>query len=360
MTAGPAVRSYEQVWENYTGCRHAIMVSSGSAANEMIARHRKKELIESGHWPSGNKVILPVCTWVSSVSPWIQEGFVPVWCDISTNLCAPVDAIAKIIKTDQDGEIRSVFYTTLLGQADYLPELRAICVSLGVKLMLDNCESSFSSATSGEHFCSFGLSSTSFYFSHPATTGTEGGMIFCESDADADWFRMMRNHGLTRGMPERYRNEEADPAFDFHLPGTNARSSDLQAHMGSLIFKRSLAFCEERKKLSSLFYATLDAAHFCDVTQGNCSHPLMALPIVPNPVNRRGHRHVSALLARLGIEHRPIVGGNLLRHTAFKQFGNAKLFPRAEWLHDNCAYVGLHAGVTESMVVELAMELNRA
>lgn len=360
-TQGPAVRAYEKTWEAYTGAKHAIMVANGSVANELLAKRRRKELTDEGRWPHDNKVIFPVCTWVSSVSPWIWEGFSPVWCDISENLCAPQDGIVKLL---QETHARTVFYTTLLGQTDDLVSIKAICVHYGARLMVDNCESCFSRTPCGfgykeQHVCAVAPSSTSFYFSHPATTGTEGGMVFCDDDKEDDWFRMMRNHGLTRGMPAAYLNPDAHPSFDFFLPGSNYRSSDLQAYMGSLTFKRTLAFAARRIELASLFYGSLNRHYYCDPTMGRARNPMMALPILPNPTNRDGGASVKAVLDRLGIEYRPIVGGNLLRHTAFKQYGDARMYPRAQHLHDHGVYVGLHEGVQPEMILELATELNK-
>lgn len=369
-TQGTAVRAYEELWERYTGAKHAIMVSNGSVANELLARRRKEEIIRKGggRWPFDNKVVFPVCTWATSVAPWIHEGFVPVWCDISTNLCASSDGIAKLLKMDKVGRIKTVFYTTLLGQSTDLTALQAVCDAHGSKLLLDNCESSMSfdkpatwigTRDPARHFCSMAPSSTSFYFSHPVTTGTEGGMIFCDDAGEADWYRMVRNHGLTRGMSEQYRNLDVHPAFDFYLLGTNSRSSDLQAYMGSLTFRRSIAYAKQRIALAKAFYAALDKEKYVDVTQGRCDNPLMALPIVPNPTARAGDEHLSKVLDRLGVEHRPIVGGNLLRQTAFKKFGTPSLYPRAQHVHDHAVYIGLHEGVSLKMVLELADELNR-
>ena len=183
-------------------------------------------------------------------------------------------------------------------------------------------------------------------------------MIFCGDVGEADWYRMMRNHGLTRGMPEQYRNKDAHPAFDFYLLGKNSRSSDLQAYMGSLAFKRAIKFGERRIELAREFYSALDKTRYVDVTMGNCTNPMMALPIVPSPT-ARSDDHIALTLDRLGIEHRPIVGGNLLRHTAFKKYGSPKLYPRAQHIHDHGLYVGLHEMVTNDMVIELAEELNK-
>jgi dTDP-4-amino-4,6-dideoxygalactose transaminase len=365
MTAGAMVRKYEEKWEKYTGAKHAIMVTNGSLANELIAQHRKEQLISAGQWPHRNRVVFPVCNWVTSVAPWIRLGFVPVWVDCSQHLCARVEDIARVLVTDKEKVIGTVFYVTLLGQAAPLVSLSSICYEAGVELLLDNCESSLSFnhelwLPDAKHFCSIATSSTSFYFSHPATTGTEGGMVFCENGDDANWFRMMRNHGLTRGMPERYRNYDVHAAFDFHLLGTNARSSDLQAYMGLLTFDRTVAFAKERIRLATLFYDALDKTMYCDITNGRCENPMMALPILQHPQNGRGRESLYGLLDSLGIEHRPIVGGNLLRHTAFKPYGDARFYPRAQDVHDRGVYVGLHEGVTSGMVFDLAQQLNNS
>ena len=366
MTAGPEVRRYEERWERYTGAKHAIMVANGSVANELIAVRQRERLIARGDWPHKNRVVFPVCNWVTSVSPWLRLGFEPVFVDVSQNLCAGVEEIAEVLIKDSERHIGTVFYVTLLGQATRLVDLAKVCERHGAALLLDNCESSLGFSSDAlfhppAHFCSLGISSTSFYFSHPVTTGTEGGMVFCTNADDDDWFRMMRNHGLTRGMPAKYRNSEAHEAFDFHLAGTNARSSDLQAYMGALTFDRSVAFGKERIRLATLFYGSLYNYKFCDITNGRCDTPLMALPILPNPTYRSGGAsNLRGLLDTMGIEHRPIVGGNLLRHTAFKRYADARAFPRAQWLHDQGVYVGLHHGVTADMVETLARRLNEA
>lgn len=364
-TAGARVWEYEQAWERYTGAEHAIMVANGSQANELIAEYRKWQLMQAGEWPKRNKVIFPVCTWVSSVSPWLRMGFEPVWVDISTNLCGNIDAIAKHLSGAGQYQIGTVFYTTLGGIASQLGRLREICAENGVELMLDNCEAAFSFTedqyTIGRrHVCSLATSSASFYFSHHTTTGTEGGMIFTRDAEAADWFRMARNHGLTRGMPVKYQNTDAHPLFDFYWPGTNARSSDLQAFMGLLVLAKQQAFSDTRSKLVRAFYNALSPELYDDPTQWTNDCPLMFLPIIPKSTSRHEAKGPFAVLRELGIELRPVVGGNLLRQTAFKSHGNPKHYPRAEHIHDHGCYVGLHEGVTLDMILELAEALNRA
>lgn len=361
-TAGEWIERYEHRWEAYTRAPHAIMVSSGSAANELIALRRKWELQQSGEWPRRNRVVFPACTWISSISPWIHVGFEPVFTDIGYNLNATVEQVEAAIKSDD--RVVTAFYTTLLGHSCDLPALLAMCRRHRVKLNLDNCEASFSWAQSRRpdgtsqpvHFCNLVPSSTSIYFSHFTTSGTEGGLVFCQTDEENEWYRMMRSHGMTRGMPARYRNPDVEAMFDFHYLGSNYRSSNLQAFMASLDFDRALAFAPERVRLSRAFYEALgdafDKPHY-DPTGG---YVPLSLPIVAKSDRGLIHKVRAHLLAR-GVQLRQIVGGNLCRQTCFKGMADPTSFKRADWVHFNGVYIGLGQDVTLRMVETLGAEL---
>jgi len=377
-TQGKYVEDYEKTWSKYVGGAHVIMVSSGSTANELIALRRKWELEGYGGqfesiFNQKKKVLFPACTWISSISPWINIGFEPAFMDIGRNLNSFSEDVEKALKADTNREIGTVFYTTLLGFAGDLEKIANVCRDYKVELLLDNCESSFSwkqFGTNGwddyySHFCNYATSSTSIYFSHLTTSGTEGGLIFCKGDEEADWYRMMRSHGMTRGMPEHYKNPNVDPMFDFYYMGSNYRSSNLQAYMASLDFERALKFCKKRKDISLTFSSNLDGGKFDSLVH----HPMesegaytpMVLPIIvrkninrPDLINK-----VKGYLTACGVEYRPIVGGNLLHQTAFKKYGfKPEDFPNAEWIHHNGIYIGLHHKVTYEMVKDLAKEIS--
>jgi CDP-6-deoxy-D-xylo-4-hexulose-3-dehydrase len=59
------------------------------------------------------------------------------------------------------------------------------------------------------------------------------------------------------------------------------------------------------------------------------------------------------------IETRPIISGNLLRQTCYKQFGDYKDFPNSEFLHTNGFYVGLHPKVTKTQIDSLITTINK-
>lgn len=366
-TYGKWIKSYEDLWVKEFGVKHAIMVSSGSTANELIALRRKWELQQMGEWPRRNKVIFPVNTWISSVSVWIHAGFEPVFVDVepsNLNVSAPI--LKAALDKDSDGVIGTVFYTALLGYFNDLDECKRLTEAHGSRFLMDNCEASFSSYWSkdGHHRSILGLTtcSTSIFFSHLTMSGTEGGLIFTESDDEADWYRMMRSHGLTRNMPAKYRNPNVGAEFDFYLLGSNYRSSNLQAYMASLDFNRAIRFSEEnRGSLVYAFYDLLNTSRYEKFCTLFAKDDLGAIPLaIPILCKTKEDRiKVESYLKDRGVMTRPIIGGCLLAHTAFKGYGNINDYPVAKWAHECGLYIGLHKNVTFDMVEDLAKELNR-
>lgn len=373
-TQGEWVKKYEDKWKELTGARHAIMVASGSAANELIALRRKTELEAAGQWPQCNRCIFPAVTWISSISPWINFGFEPVFVDVSgRSMNSNLADIKSALDKDTEGKIKTIFYTTLLGFSEDLVEITKLCEERGVSLLLDNCESSFSriaiSPTESISLCSFTTCSTSMYFSHLTTTGTEGGMIFCTTDEEADWYRMARSHGMTRGMPDFYKNKNVDPYFDFYMLGSNYRSHNLAAYMGLLDIDRAYKYCTDtdnkncRINVAKTFNDRLNVNFDNPHQQKHDDNVPMALPIVLSPIGGSTKKHFIHLVKKAleisGIEYRPLVSGNLLRQTAFAKYGKPEDFPNAEWLHHNAVYIGLHHEITNDKVAQVAYGLNR-
>jgi dTDP-4-amino-4,6-dideoxygalactose transaminase len=371
-TYGNYIAAYEESWNKLIGHGvQSVMVSSGSTANELIALRRKWELQQVGQWPRRNKVIFPVNTWVSSVTPWIHAGFEPVFVDVEpNNLNVSSRALKKAFEKDEERSIGTVFYTALLGFFGDLDNCMTVTKAYGAKFLMDNCEASFSTlyrniSLEGIPLVALTTSSTSIFYSHFTTSGTEGGLIFTTDEEEYDWFRMMRSHGLTRGMPEKYKNPDVHPSFDFAFLGSNYRSSNLQAYMASLDLQRAFEFSsKERYALFDAFYLKI-SEHNKNIKmfyQADKNGDLdgevvpLALPII---FKSRDMRIKAEMFCKLnGVETRPIIGGCLLAHNAFKEYGDVKDFPVAMNSHENGIYVGLNQNVTKDMVIRLAADLS--
>jgi dTDP-4-amino-4,6-dideoxygalactose transaminase len=253
-----------------------------------------------------------------------------------------------------------------LGFFDDVLESKKITENYGARFLLDNCESSFSyycpKAGSHKSILKLATSSTSIFFSHLTMSGTEGGLIFTESDEEAEWYRMARSHGLTRGMPEKYKNPNVNPDFDFYLLGSNYRSSNLQAYMASLDFERAFDFGEKRQYLFSLFNYSLPEEKYINIFKnvekddlGNNMYCPLAIPIVCK--TEEGRKRLEIELKKEGVVTRPLIGGCLLAHTAFKKYGNMDDFPVAKKLHNCAIYIGLNKSITKNKIFALLMKI---
>lgn len=360
-TQGELVRKYEQEWKSFVGSQYAVMTSSGSTANTLMAMYVKDSL--GRNFRTRNRVILPAITWQTSVSPWIREGFRPIFVDIDeTSLCADTALIYDRIQEDPD-RVACVFPTSLLGMSPIIKYLTYIEEDYPeIRLMFDNCENSFGSYN-GKNLSSLYTSSTSMYFGHQATTGGEGGMIFTNNYKEFEYFLMARNHGMVRGLDnyasleakQKYRNPDVDERFDFNLLGNNYRSTDISAFIGLLDFEKIEKHAEKRKQLSSLFRVSL-SPDFFETQAGSI---LFALPLIPrrtlslqNQVKIKNR--LIEYFKKHSIEYRPIISGNLLRHTAYKNYNkNQSHFPIAEHVHDFGLYVGLYPNLNEEKILDL-------
>ena len=140
-TYGKYVAQYEEMWNKFIGFGvKSVMVSSGSTANELIALRRKWELEQAGEWPRKNKVIFPVNTWISSVTPYIHAGFEPVFVDVDArNLNVFSWHLEEAFKKDTDKLIGTVFYTALLGFFGDIEKCIEVTKKNGARFLMDNC-----------------------------------------------------------------------------------------------------------------------------------------------------------------------------------------------------------------------------
>lgn len=366
-TYGKWVEKYEKMWEDYLGGKsHAILVSSGSAANELIALRRKWELQQSGDWPKKNKVVTNVNTWISTASPFIHSGYEVVFCDVGKKcLSITSEYLKKILDQDVNKEIGAVFYVPILGFLGDVEKCRELTEKHGAKFLMDNCEASCTSffdwkSYSDTHVLNYTTCSTSIFYSHFSTSGTEGGLIFTQSEEERDWFKMMRSHGLTRGMSEKYKNKKVNGMFDFALLGSNFRSSNLQAYMASLDLDRAMKFSHtKRNKLFRVLNILLDNNKFYSIGSlgAATNSPPLAIPILCK--DKETKIKVETYCKIKGIETRPVIAGCLCEHTAFKGLCDSNDFPNAMEIHEKGLYIGLNKNVTEKMVTALALELNK-
>jgi CDP-6-deoxy-D-xylo-4-hexulose-3-dehydrase len=348
-TYGKQVQKFEQKMAKYVGSKYALFVSSGSTANTLLAYYLDQ--VETKR-----KIIFPAVTWPTSITPFIKCGFEPVFVDVNlTDLSMNLDQVENILKEDND--VGTIFITSLLGISPDIDRLNYFKTKYKVRVMLDNCESTFTTFR-GKNISSFFTSTTSTYFGHMLQS-VEGGFVFTNDEKEYELFNMIRNHGMYRHLPiedqDKYKNPEVDPLFDFYCIGNNFRNSDIHAYIGLLDFERVHLYTFHRKFCGELFASMLDQHSFYKVQITNEDN-LFSLPIIAK--NKQKVDKIKKFCKSEGIEYRPIVGGNLLKQTAFKKYDKYKDYPNANIINENGLYVGLHYGVDPEYIKKFVEVIN--
>lgn len=345
-TQSKYVDLFEDKMATYVGA-YATFVSSGSAANTLVANYYKEKL-------GVRNVIVPATTWATSVSPFILAGYKVYFCDVNEdNLAMCPQKLGEAIENIEGKTL--IFPTSLLGyNIEYDKYFDIIEENDNLYLAVDNCENTFGKQD-GEHVCSKTISTTSTYFGHMLNS-VEGGFVFSQNQSESDYFRMARNHGMTRGVVTNF-NDSVDDLFSFQELGSNFRNSDINAFIGLLDFERKNEYAALRMELSEYFFSKLryDFWRFHDTELGS-NYPF-CLPIIHG--KSKICERARGICQALGIETRPIISGNLLRHSAFRNYGNASDYKVSEFLSTNGFYIGLHSGVSKSMIDKLTGELNK-
>jgi dTDP-4-amino-4,6-dideoxygalactose transaminase len=208
LTTGPRAAELEERFAAYAGAKHALAVSSGTAAMHLA-------LVALGIGP-GDEVITTPITWPATANVIVHTGATPVFADVrDSDLNIDVESVRKLV-TPRTAAIMPVH---LYGQPADLDPIHA----LGLPVVEDAAhaaESEYRGRKIG------GLSEATCFslYATKSVAAGEGGIVTTDSDELAEAIRaltiMRRGHGSL---------------YDIAVPGYKANLSDVLA---------SIALCQ--------------------------------------------------------------------------------------------------------------------
>jgi len=305
-----------------------------------------------------NEMIFPSTTWATSVSPFIREGFIPKFLDISLkDLSMDLDLLENYL-SERSRKVKCVFITSLIGFTPDIKRIQDISQKYNVRIMFDNCENHLGKFQ-GKNVNSFFTSTTSTYFGH-LIQSVEGGFIFTNRDHEYDYFLMARNHGMTRSIrtPNKYQNRDVDPLFDFYLKGNNFRNTNINAFICSLDFARESHYIKD-KNIKYKMFKELTSEHliFPEPSNDTVDVPF-CLPIIMKPTKAKKIKALKQHCSHHSIEFRPLISGNLLKQTAFTEYDDGENFKNSTYLHHNSFYIGLPNKLKKRQIKKFCKALN--
>lgn len=238
ITCGPMVDLFEQVLCDYTGAKHAVAVSNGTAALHCAC-------LAAGI-SEGDEVITTSMTFAASANCSLYCGAKPVFADINPKTYnIDPDSIREHI-TEKTKAIIAVDFT---GQAVEVDRIRTICDEYKL-VLIEDAAHSLGTSYNGKKVGSL-ADMTTFSF-HPVktVTGGEGGAILTNNEAYYKKLVLYHAHGITHNEALMEGTPHEGPWYYEQIElGYNYRMTDFQAALIISQMKKLDRFIARREEI---------------------------------------------------------------------------------------------------------------
>jgi dTDP-4-amino-4,6-dideoxygalactose transaminase len=252
LSMGHWATDFERSFTEFTGRKHAIAVSSGTAGLHLCVR--------AAGISAGDVVITTPFSFVASANVLLYENAIPVFVDVDphTGNIDPqlVAQAARDLKQGGSaatkwlprkvpagrGGLKAILAVDVFGQPADLDPLRSTAQEHGLAFLEDACEALGAeykrrpAGTCGDQAV------FAFYPNKQITTG-EGGAIVTDDTAQADLMRALRNQGRASG----------DTWLQHTHLGYNYRLDEMSAALGTIQMTRLEELVRKREQVASWY-----------------------------------------------------------------------------------------------------------
>ena len=346
-TMGPRVHRFEAAFAAFCGTRHAIAVSSGTAALHLA-------LVAAG-CQTDDEVVLPSLNFVAAANAVVHTGATPVFCDIrgldDLNL-DPDDVEAAV--TERTKAIIVLHYGGFPCDMDAVGEIAG---RHGL-IVIEDAAHAPGATWRGRRCGAIGDIGCFSFFSNKNLPIGEGGMVVTDDDRLADRIRLLRSHGMTALTWERHRGDAS--SYDVVTPGFNQRMDEVRAAVGLAQLDRLGSWNTARAQIAARYRAVLEGVYglaipfAAEAPDSSSSHHL-ATVVLPDEVRRAS---VQAALAANAVQtsvHYPPVH----RFSHYKPIVR-RILPRTEAAGDRLLTLPLFPHMHDGQVELVTQGLLRA
>jgi dTDP-4-amino-4,6-dideoxygalactose transaminase len=285
LSMGPRTEAFEAAFARYTGARHAVAVSSGTAALHIMCL--------AASLGEGDEVIVPALTFVATVNAVRYAGATPVFADIAGTLepwLSP-EACASAIGP----RTRAILHVEYGGHPGAVARLAELAERHELVLLHDAAHS-IGAKVGDRHVGTLGKAAAYSFFANKNLAIGEGGMVTTDDDDVARTLRLLRSHGMTTLTWDRHRGHAS--GYDVVALGFNYRMDEPRAALGISRLARLDEENGRRAELDAGYRAALDGVVECPLADADGSSRAYHLftVLLPDGVERAAVR--SALAAR--------------------------------------------------------------
>lgn len=228
LVQGSKVLEFENMVCEYLNVKHAIAVSSGTAALHLalLALNIK----------AGDEVIVPDFTFPATANVVEAVGATTKFVDIDlSTFCMDADKIEEQITK----KTKAIIPVQEFGQSCEMSKILKLAEKYNLNI-IEDAACALGAEYEGKKVGTIGdIGCFSLHPRKAITTG-EGGIVVTNDDHIADKVRTLRNHGIS------YKEEKVE----FVLPGLNYRMTDIQGAIGVEQMKKLDIINSERKRIA--------------------------------------------------------------------------------------------------------------
>lgn len=228
LALGPRAEEFERLIADYVGVRHAVAVSSGTAALHLLVR--------ALGFGRGDEVLVPSFTFAASVNALLFENVTPVFVDIEPDTfnLDPADVERRITP-----RTRGIMAVDVFGHPAEWDRLTDIARRHHLRVIDDSCEA-LGAEYRGRRVGQFGAAGAfGFYPNKQMTTG-EGGVVVTDDAEIAKVCRSLRNQGRA----------EMGAWLEHERLGYNYRLDEMSCALGCSQLRRIDVLLSKRERVA--------------------------------------------------------------------------------------------------------------
>ena len=314
LTNGPNLVRFENEFKKFTNSKFSSGVSNATSALHIA-------LIANGIGKN-DEVIIPDITFIATANTVIMSGATPVLADVNIN---DFNIDVESIKKNITKKTKAIIPVHFAGNPCNMKNIVQISKKYNLKI-IEDCAHAIGTFYNGKHVGNFGNSGCFSFYPTKNITTLEGGMIITNEKKISDKIRVLRNHGITKTLRERY-HSEFPWEYDVKIPGYNYRIDEARAILGFKQIKRINKINYKRKKIVENYLKRLkniDGIEFQEIDNKNISsNHLFVIRIVEKRfgMNRNTvYKKLQKMGIQTSVHYKP-----LHMFSIFKKFKNRNL-----------------------------------
>jgi dTDP-4-amino-4,6-dideoxygalactose transaminase len=252
LSMGGEIQAFEAAFREYTGCRHAIGVSSGTTGLHLCVR--------AAGIDQGDLVITTPFSFVASANVLLFERAVPIFVDVdpctgNIDTRFTQEAAADLLQggatarkwlprrgAREGAPLKAILPVDVFGQPADLDPLIETANRFGLKVVEDACEA-LGAEYKGRKAGTIGdYGVYAFYPNKQITTG-EGAVIVTDDDQAAQFMSALRNQGRAPG----------DTWLQHTHLGYNYRLDEMSAALGRVQMSRLAELMDSRTRVAAWY-----------------------------------------------------------------------------------------------------------